>query len=91
MLNYECVKIGRRMIRDWSATIPVMEKTVAMVAEVAIKISRREVELWSQALWDRGLCDTMKLEMLMWSLTGIAAIFSGMNSFVGLDLGPNCL
>ena len=41
----------------------------------------------------------MKLEMLMWSLTCITAILSGMNSldsdqarhFVGPDLGPNCL
>ena len=40
---------------DWP-TIPVMEKkTVAVVAEVAIEISCREVALRSQALWGWAL------------------------------------
>ena len=47
----ERVAISRQLIRDWSPTIPVMEKTVAVVA---IKSVLDEVKPRLQALWDRG-------------------------------------
>ena len=54
----ESVAIGRRVIGDWSATSRNHTrngKTVAMVAEVAIKISRQEVAPRPHAMWDQDL------------------------------------
>ena len=50
----------QRLVGDLSATIPVMKKTVTVVAEVAIKIDRQEVVPRAQALWDRGLMYRVK-------------------------------
>ena len=53
--------------RNWSAGQGLVGdntrngKTVAMVAEVTIKISRQEVVPRSQALWDRGFTEQCNL------------------------------
>ena len=62
---------GRRQIGDWLATYRRMVgdltsggKTVAVVVEVANKISHQEVALRSQDLWDRGFAHVRMLNLV---------------------------
>ena len=56
----DCSAIYWRQVSDHFSS----RKTVAMVAEAAKKLSRREVRRRSQALWDRGFGLGLRLFMV---------------------------